>query len=334
MKLNKKIIAASIGLAMVFGGAGVASAQTSTSTLSDLVAQIQNLLQQVKSLQDQIATLNQQRGELQTQVQSTLSLVRSLSQGMSGDDVTELQELLATDPDLYPEKLVTGYFGPLTDKAVKKFQKKYGIEQIGIVGPKTRAALHAFWNNLSASSTVSLPPGLAKKAQNSYSWSYGTTTQYQYAGGGKVLVCHKGHTISISVNALQAHLNHGDSVATCGAVVSDDDDDDEGDDNGDDNTDITAPVVSNLSVSNIATTSATISWNTNENTTAVLWYSTTTPVATSTAETMSQSSLSQSHSFDLDDLATSTTYHYTTSSSDLSGNTTETSESSFSTLSE
>ena len=32
---------------------------------------------------------------------------------------------------------------------------------------------------------------------------------------GKVTVCHKGHTISISRNALPAHLRHGDHLGPC-----------------------------------------------------------------------------------------------------------------------
>src|SRR5262245_45630749 len=31
----------------------------------------------------------------------------------------------------------------------------------------------------------------------------------------KVTICHKGHTISVSKNALQAHLNHGDTLGPC-----------------------------------------------------------------------------------------------------------------------
>lgn len=30
-----------------------------------------------------------------------------------------------------------------------------------------------------------------------------------------VTICHKGHTITVDDNALQAHLNHGDSEGTC-----------------------------------------------------------------------------------------------------------------------
>lgn len=31
----------------------------------------------------------------------------------------------------------------------------------------------------------------------------------------KVLICHNGHTINVSVNALPAHLAHGDQVGAC-----------------------------------------------------------------------------------------------------------------------
>lgn len=65
-----------------------------------------------------------------------------LARGSSGAAVRELQTLLKAYPDLYPEGLVTGYFGGLTELAVKKFQAKYGIEQLGVVGPRTRAELN------------------------------------------------------------------------------------------------------------------------------------------------------------------------------------------------
>lgn len=34
-------------------------------------------------------------------------------------------------------------------------------------------------------------------------------------GHHKVLVCHKGHTISIAQPAVKAHLRHGDSLGAC-----------------------------------------------------------------------------------------------------------------------
>lgn len=75
------------------------------------------------------------------------SFTRALEEGVRGDDVTALQQILAGDPAVYPEGLVTGYFGNLTEKAVQRFQEKYGIANqgdagYGYVGPKTRTKLN------------------------------------------------------------------------------------------------------------------------------------------------------------------------------------------------
>ena len=61
-----------------------------------------------------------------------------------GGDVSRLQATLAKDSAIYPEGLVTGSFGRLTEKAVKKFQAKYNISPTGFVGPLTREALKKF----------------------------------------------------------------------------------------------------------------------------------------------------------------------------------------------
>jgi len=75
---------------------------------------------------------------------TTFTFTRSLSSGVSGADVSELQRVLALDPNLYPEANVSGYFGGLTQKAVQRFQEKYGIasagsQGYGVFGPATRA---------------------------------------------------------------------------------------------------------------------------------------------------------------------------------------------------
>lgn len=50
----------------------------------------------------------------------------------------DLQKVLAGDPALFSGNLITGYFGPLTADAVKKFQEKYGIPSTGYFGPMSR----------------------------------------------------------------------------------------------------------------------------------------------------------------------------------------------------
>jgi len=72
----------------------------------------------------------------------TFRFVSSLVLGSSGNEVTQLQLFLAKDKQIYPEGLVTGYYGSLTLSAVKRFQARHGIDQLGIIGPKTRAKLN------------------------------------------------------------------------------------------------------------------------------------------------------------------------------------------------
>lgn len=78
---------------------------------------------------------------------ASASFSATLALGMRSSDVYRLQQLLATDSEIYPEGVVSGYFGSLTLKAVQRFQLKYGVVSseadsgYGLVGPKTRAKL-------------------------------------------------------------------------------------------------------------------------------------------------------------------------------------------------
>jgi len=95
---------------------------------------------------------------------------RSLVFGVRGADVTELQKSLASlpfgGPDIYPEGLVTGYFGRLTEGAVKRFQAKHEIVSsglpvttgYGIFGPKTRAKFKEVCEVLNTQSLPSPTP--------------------------------------------------------------------------------------------------------------------------------------------------------------------------------
>jgi peptidoglycan hydrolase-like protein with peptidoglycan-binding domain len=92
---------------------------------------------------------------------SCTKILNNLKYGMRSPEVKCLQEFLkAQGPEIYPEGLVTGYFGPLTLAAVKRFQQKYWQEILapwgltkdqptGFVGPTTRSKI----NQLLASQT-------------------------------------------------------------------------------------------------------------------------------------------------------------------------------------
>src|SRR3989344_5479616 len=77
---------------------------------------------------------------------SAATLYRQLELGMRGDDVSSLQTFLALDSTIYPQGLVTGYFGFLTKAAVSNFQIRNGISNVGRVGPITMAAINAQMN--------------------------------------------------------------------------------------------------------------------------------------------------------------------------------------------
>lgn len=67
---------------------------------------------------------------------------RELEITMRGTDVSAMQTFLANDPTLYPQGLVTGYFGFLTKSAVSNFQSRNGISAVGRVGPVTLPVLN------------------------------------------------------------------------------------------------------------------------------------------------------------------------------------------------
>lgn len=291
--------------------------------ISAVASTPEGLLEQIKTLQAMINDLKAQRRALDDdsddddgdddssssssaerkelkqeikQAKKELKFLRSLSRGMSGSDVTELQEWLAQFPDIYPEGLVTGFFGSLTEDAIKRFQKKHGIEQVGIFGPLTRAKFSDIFN-------AGFLAGVASQNGN---------------GTGKVDICHKPTgttptTINVSIAALGAHLVHGDYIGTC--------------DGGTNPTDTTAPVISALAVSNLTTTGATVTWTTNEAASSLVNYGTTTSYGANAAN----ASLVTSHSIVLSGLLSGTMYHVMVASTDAAGNTATSSDVTFTT---
>jgi len=87
----------------------------------------------------QSASSTPQSSLTQTSSCTPLTLTRPLDLGVTGADVTSLQQFLAAQGLLTVAP--TGYFGPLTAQVVLAFQKANDIEAVGIVGPLTRAKL-------------------------------------------------------------------------------------------------------------------------------------------------------------------------------------------------
>lgn len=118
----------------------------SAAALSDLQIQLQSLLTQLSTFQIQREAMLSAAGAVTTAQCPNLS--RNLSRGMRGNDVTQLQQFLISQNHLAADS-ATGFFGRLTEAAVKKFQcKEMGIcsgtpstTGYGVVGRMTRAAI-------------------------------------------------------------------------------------------------------------------------------------------------------------------------------------------------
>jgi len=95
---------------------------------------------------------------------TTYAFSRSLSLGMSGADVKEIQRVFATDPTIYPEANLSGYFGGLTQKAVQRFQERHGItgpgkQGYGVFGPATRAKFMSVYGASAGTPSPAVPAG-------------------------------------------------------------------------------------------------------------------------------------------------------------------------------
>jgi hypothetical protein len=65
-----------------------------------------------------------------------------LTRGAQGSGVAQLQRALVKLRSMTQQQMNTGpgIFGPITEAALKRFQKAHGVDAIGVYGPKTRAA--------------------------------------------------------------------------------------------------------------------------------------------------------------------------------------------------
>lgn len=75
-------------------------------------------------------------------VSANTPLTAQMGVGSTGTNVSNLQNFLASNSDIYPAGLVTGYYGALTAAAVQQYQLSYGISMLGNVGPVTLASVN------------------------------------------------------------------------------------------------------------------------------------------------------------------------------------------------
>ncbi len=143
----KKYITTGFLTLAVFVSIGFATPTFAQTT--DVAAQIKDLLAQIKALRAQVTQLQGQPASASACLSLSYNLYADQVDARTNGEVTKLQQFLAQDASIYPAGLITGYFGPKTEAAVREWQEKNGVISsgspdttgYGYVGPRTRAAM-------------------------------------------------------------------------------------------------------------------------------------------------------------------------------------------------
>ena len=153
-------------------------------------------------------------------------LTSQLDLGATGANVTSLQTFLAASASIYPEGIVSGYFGSMTSAAVARFQTANGLASVGRVGPATLLTINAQMTNngmittgYDDSAPIMYTPTITSTSNSAtFAWStnesahdrvmFGTTWPFLYATAQSVTANGYGTNTSITVNGLQAHSQY------------------------------------------------------------------------------------------------------------------------------
>lgn len=132
------IIAASLFLSVPTNRVAAQTApNTANMSVQELLAMIEQLTRLVAILQAQVAAQVTQSAPA---TPSTF-FTNPVQTAATNDSISFLQRILATDPAIYPEGMITGYFGTLTEAALRRFQTNFGLTVTGVFNNETSFVL-------------------------------------------------------------------------------------------------------------------------------------------------------------------------------------------------
>jgi peptidoglycan hydrolase-like protein with peptidoglycan-binding domain len=179
MSIRNKILTAVLGLSLVAAMApGIASAALTSSQVSAIISLLQSFGADSATISNVQASLTGGTPQIVSTVAIPAGFVftRTLYVGATGQDVSYLKVIL-TAQGCFTASIANTGFGPLTQAGVKCFQAKYGINQVGAVGPITNAKLNSLLGG------AVLPPGCTSTS------GYSSTTG-QACSGSTVISYH------------------------------------------------------------------------------------------------------------------------------------------------
>lgn len=130
-----------------FGGVQKADAVADTSAV---VSRMDVIIKQMEALKAEFAALVASTGTPTVPTgavlgaQSKSIFTQSLAVGATNSDIEKIQDLLATDKEIYPYGVSSGFYGPKTEEAIKNLQTRFNLDPVGVVGPATKALLELF----------------------------------------------------------------------------------------------------------------------------------------------------------------------------------------------
>lgn len=290
---------------------------TAATTTSGIIGALQQLQVEDQSLEGELADLRSQ-----VAAQNTRSLFpRTLQRGATGDDVKALQAFLG-NPSGTANSTTTGFYGDTTVKAVQTFQAQVGLPGTGVFDARTRDKLVALIQAQSGTATTStafVPVDLSAIAdpeqdiqslqnqilqissQLSTTEAALTDTQSQLESAQSTLASLQNQTTSLGLQVSTAQ------PATQSLAIA------------------------SIGVTNIAKTSVSIVWSTNNPATSEVDYSTNSSMPVSSTVIASSSVMATGHTLTLSPLVTATTYYFHIISKDSTGTVSNSSNLSFTT---
>lgn len=180
-----KLILSSLTFAVVLSVAPL-TAKAQTIDLAEALQRMNSIIAEMEKLRTEFSALANSVGSQHTSpsvlgAQADAIFTMPLVFGETNDDIKRIQKLLATDPEIYPYGVASGFFGPKTEEAIKNLQARNGWDTPGVVGPSTKALLEDYFRaypdeNWPTDVLKSKPP--APQVQGASVTTTGTVTSY------------------------------------------------------------------------------------------------------------------------------------------------------------
>jgi peptidoglycan hydrolase-like protein with peptidoglycan-binding domain len=146
-------------------------------------------------------------------------ITTQLDPGSTGANVTNLQTFFSDNSSIYPEGLVTGYYGSLTTSAVNRFQAAYGFSQVGRVGPLTLSKINSLiadggWGNHDTLSPIMYQSFISTgKNTATFNWTVNENSVAKVYYDTKPVTINEGDINSVGFGIISGSAASDDNVA-------------------------------------------------------------------------------------------------------------------------